>query len=103
MNYWEEAFCIALEEAGIPFPSKEQIERGYKSIECAYENYRIAHSYDCIPNPLIVENEELKKALKVELEKEHCRSCDGRGWITTQGPYHSSTSVCFNCKGDGKV
>lgn len=103
MNYWEEAFCAALEEANIQLPSQELIERASKVIEGAHENYGMAHGYDCIPNPLIIENEKLTKELKVEREKVHCRECEGSGWTTTLGPYHSSTSRCYKCNGEGKV
>jgi hypothetical protein len=103
MNYWEEAFCVALEEANISFPPDEMLKRAAKILEGAHENYGMVHGHDCIPNPLRLENEKLSKELALERKKVHCKVCNGDGRITIQGFYHSSNSECYNCKGEGKV
>jgi len=45
----------------------------------------------------------LKAALDRERGKAICESCKGSGWITTQGPYHGSSSSCVHCGGVGFV
>jgi DnaJ-class molecular chaperone len=49
------------------------------------------------------EIDDAKKALRFEEEKIICRSCDGRGTITTYGGTMQCTSRCYECDGHGKV
>jgi hypothetical protein len=102
MKYWEEAFCAALEDAGLPLPTDQQIKQAASVLEGAHENYGMAHGYDCIPNPVQTENDRLSKLLKDEREKVHCRECNGHGRIESQGPYHGSNTQCWKCHGEGK-
>jgi hypothetical protein len=70
MDYWEEAFCFACEEAGIPLPSKEQRKLAADSLEHSHDMYGMAMGHDCIPNPLNTEVKELQEKIK-SMEKEH--------------------------------
>jgi hypothetical protein len=103
MRYWEEALCCALDEAGIPLPAADKLELAVQVIEGAFENYGMAHGHDCIPNPREGEIEKLQKELRRERNKVHCETCNGRGRVETLGPYHSSVSSCWKCKGEGRV
>lgn len=102
MDYWQECIDEAFEDAGIS-ASKEQIEIVVSWVEGAHENYGMAHGHHAIPNPLADENARLKRELDAEKRKEACPQCKGEGWITEQGPYHSYTSNCWKCRGEGRV
>ena len=101
MNYWEECISEAFDTAGI-VASEDQIKEVACWVEGAHQNHGMAQGYDAIPNPLRLENDNLKKELKKEQEKVICKECDGVGWITIPGPYHSGTSQCFKCHGEGR-
>lgn len=101
MDYWVESVEVALAEAGVT-ASAEQIREIAASIEVDHENYGMAHGYDAIPNPLDAENKRLADELHRERTKVICEECRGTGWITSYGPYHSSTSQCFKCGGEGR-
>lgn len=98
MDYWFECIAEAFEDAGI-VATKEQINTVASWVKGAHDNYSQAHGYDCIPNPLLLENEMLKKSLDREKSKVVCDECKGKGFIVIDGPYHSSTSYCHVCKG----
>lgn len=100
-DYWTDAVSEALEDAGITATEK-QIETVASWMESAHDNYGGAHGHYEIPNPLAQENTALQRALKAERDKVQCRTCCGRGSITTPGPYHSSTSECHKCRGEGR-
>lgn len=102
MDYWQECVAEALEDAGIG-ATKEQIETVTSWVEGAHENYGMAHGHECIPNPLVQENESLKREIIKERDKVICDNCNGRGRIVTQGPHHSSDSECYKCRGEGRV
>lgn len=103
MDYWEECIAEAFEDAGITATAKQIDTVASSWIESAHKNYGLAHGYNCIPNPLRLENDELRRKLDIERKKEPCQSCNGRGRIITPGPYHSSDSQCWKCNGEGKV
>ena len=102
MRDWQECIEMAFEEAGI-IATPEQIAGVVSAVESGHENYGMAHGHDCIPNPLRDENERLSKALKIEQRKVVCKTCGGRGWITSDAGFRSSTSLCHKCQGEGKV
>lgn len=102
MDYWKEAVSCALDEAGIT-ASDEQIEQIAGAMESSHENYGMAFGHDCIPNPLQLENARLSRELRVEREKIVCKECKGKGRIISHGPYHSSDTQCWVCRGEGKV
>lgn len=102
MNYWNECISEAFDDAKI-IATKEQIETVVSWVEGAHENYGMAHGHDCIPNPLQGENEDLKRKLSREQNKEICAKCKGKGHLTTQGPCHSSNSSCYVCRGEGYI
>lgn len=101
MDYWHECLSEAFDEASI-VATDEQIKLVAKWVEGAHENYGMAHGYDCIPNPLVVENKRIAEELVREREKVVCEECKGLGRITFQGPYHSSDTECSMCHGEGK-
>jgi hypothetical protein len=102
MNYWKECISEAFDDAGIT-ASEKQIETVVDWVKGAHENYGMAFGHDCIPNPLESENKRLTQELKVEKNKITCPACNGHGSITSNGPYHSSHSSCFKCRGEGRV
>ena len=104
MNYWKEAVECALEDAGLP-ATAEQIDTISKAIQISHDQYGMAYGYDCIPNPIELENKRLKKELEREKLMVMCRECNGRGSITENAWNacgRSSTSRCDKCNGEGK-
>ena len=59
MNYWHECVSEALDVAGIT-ATDDQIAEVASWVRSAHENYGMAHSHDCIPNPLVAENKQLR-------------------------------------------
>lgn len=101
MSYWEECIDEALNDAGIE-ASKEQIELIASWVEGAHENYGMAHGHDVAHRGPDPEIKRLRKELSDERNKILCADCNGQGWITTLGPYHSGTSQCSKCRGEGR-
>lgn len=101
-EYWEETVAIALSEEGIS-ATKEQIENIAASVRVSHENYGMARGNDCIPNPLSHENQELRRELEAERKKVTCYVCDGKGHLTTYGWVRSSSSICYKCRGEGRI
>lgn len=101
MDYWGECISEALEDAGLP-ATPEQISTIASWVEGAHENFRTAFGYDAIPNPLTEENTKLKRELKREQDKIICAECKGEGRLINHGPYHSSDSECWKCRGEGR-
>lgn len=101
MDYWKECVFEALLDVGLD-ATDTQIEIIARAVEGAHENYGMAFGYDAIPNPLLIENDRLKREIKIERDKVLCTECKGIGRIITYGPYHSSDSECWKCKGEGR-
>jgi hypothetical protein len=101
MDYWKECIEEALEDSKLN-ASEDQIQNITNWVESAHDNYSMATGSDCIPDPVNLENEALRKELKAEREKVICRECNGNGRITEQGPVHSYNSECSNCRGEGR-
>lgn len=105
-DYWKECISEAAEECGAVL-TDEQITCIASWAEGAHDNYRQATGLDVADRNYSAskdaEIDRLKNEVKKEREKVHCRECDGRGRIITQGPYHSSDTQCWKCNGDGRV
>lgn len=101
MDYWQECISEAFDDAGITATQK-QIAIVASWAEGARENESLARGWDCIPNPVSLENEQLKKELAEERDKQICEECHGEGSTTTYGPIHSAISQCTNCHGEGR-
>lgn len=106
MDYWEEAVAIALEEAGVK-ATESQLKDIAVAIKGSHENYGMYVGYDVASsNRYDEQNSEIRR-LKDELNSERgkvtCTECSGSGFITMPGPYHSSTSDCYKCRGAGRV
>lgn len=104
-EYWQEAVACALDEAGIS-ASSEQIAEIAESMSNSADMRDQYLGYD-IASANFVSNERsevarLKKELEREKRKVICKECNGGGSITYDGPYHSSTSSCFKCNGEGR-
>jgi lysyl-tRNA synthetase class I len=99
MDYWLESIIEAFEEAGIK-ATEEQKKSVAEFIKTCIEMERETNYYP--PSPLISENDRLKKELEKERNKGICYVCRGKGSIVIQGPYHSSSSSCSNCRGEGR-
>lgn len=102
MDYWKECISEAFDESGIK-ATDEQIKNVVEWVSGAHDNYGMAHGHDCIPNPIQLENKQLRQDLALERRKVVCPECKGEGRIISHGPYHSSDSRCSNCRGSGKV
>ena len=105
-DYWLEHAEIALSEAGLLPASEEQLAAIAGVIESAHEFYGQFMGYDIASSNF--KSDEIRRAEKAEaaLERERnkvtCRVCNGSGQEVTSGPYHSSTSECWKCRGDGR-
>jgi len=102
MDYWEECIAEAFEDAGIK-ATDEQVSSVSRWVEGAHENYGMAFGYDCIPNPLVLENKKLLKEIREDRNKVKCETCNGTGEIVTHGPCHSAYSQCYKCRGAGRL
>lgn len=104
-DYWEDHAEIAVNEAGLT-ATPEQISVIAGVIESAHEFYGQMHGHDVASANFHGEQrreiERLQREVAKEKSKVTCKTCGGNGWITTQGPYHSSTSQCWKCNGDGR-
>jgi hypothetical protein len=102
MNYWQECIETALEEVGIK-ATPEQVKAMASFVASAHEQYGMAHGHDCIPNPLVLENEKLEAELEKERRKVVCKECGGTGRIFAYCGTFISDSPCDKCNGEGKV
>ena len=98
-EYWKEAVLCALDTVGIKI-TDEQANAVARDMEIAHDQYSMAFYHP--ENPMIAELKETKKLLALERSKVFCKECEGKGRITTQGPYHCSDSQCYKCRGEGK-
>ena len=104
MNYWKECISISAEEGGIVL-TDAQIEWLAEGVKGGFENYSMAHGYDCIRGESD-ESIQLKK-LKDENEKQRiymaktkpCRHClDG-----TSKDSWGRDCTCDRCGGKGRI
>jgi hypothetical protein len=102
-DYWQDVVSEALEAAGL-VATRDQIDEIAASVAMGHECYGQAHGHGCIPNPIELENKQLREQLKREESLVFCRECQGRGSITENagGIGRSSTSQCWKCNGMGK-
>lgn len=104
-EYWRECISEAAEECGAVLTHEQVIEIA-DIVEGAHENYGMAFGHDVADANLSATRRREVSDLKAQVEREqrkvHCRQCNGVGSITTQGPYHSGTSQCWKCSGDGR-
>jgi hypothetical protein len=101
-DYWTTCIEEALGEANL-FATPEQVAKIANFVSIAHDMYGEANGYDCIPNPLKLENDELHKQIKVERAKVVCPDCGGRGRIIGYGGTRVSDSPCDKCHGEGYV
>lgn len=101
-QYWVEAVECALDEAGVT-ATDEQILDIAAAVEGAHECYGMAFYQPSSHDVYGPRLKELERKLAIEKSKTVCPECVGRGYLTSYGPYHSSTSSCFKCNGEGKV
>jgi DnaJ-class molecular chaperone len=105
-DYWIEAVESSLEEAGI-IAIPQQITNIAGDMEVAHEQYGMAFGHDVASSNLQsakdAEIADLRRQLCAEKEKITCTECVGKGSITIPGPYHSGTSTCYKCKGNGRL
>lgn len=99
IDYWRECIEVALAEAGVS-ATREQIEEIAYVVQGGAEN--IGQAFHTPENPMIRENEELRKKLRSESEKVGCAECRGSGRLNyMSGPWHVDTQ-CDRCNGEGK-
>jgi DnaJ-class molecular chaperone len=105
-DYWIEHAEIALNEAGLPKATDEQLEAIAGVIESAHEFYGQAMGHDVASANFKSEEKRRAEEAETKLERERskvmCRSCKGTGREVVHGPYHSSDSECFKCRGSGR-
>lgn len=63
-RYWEEALATALEDAGAPALTSDQLAKAASALLGAHENESQASGVECIPNPLRTEIDRLKESAK---------------------------------------
>ena len=102
MDYWKECIFEAFDDAKIT-ATDEQVATVADWVEGAHENHGMATGAECIPNPIRLENDDLKRQLKREKDKQLCKRCMGEGRLVTHGPCHSSNSECYECRGEGFI
>ena len=100
-DYWTECVEAAFEEAAIS-ATPEQVEAVAGAVEVSHDNYGMAFYTPPSGEHLRSEIDTLKRELADERRKVICKECRGRGSITINGPYHSATSSCWKCGGDGR-
>ena len=106
-DYWEECIRIALGEADIT-ASDEQVGILVSAVEGGYENYGMAHGYDCIPNPVEYQAQRELRELKQRIKKKEdwiastdpCRKCTTTG--TVRDCWGRPTD-CPDCNGEGRT
>lgn len=98
-KYWEECLAQSFEEHGVSI-TPEQLAAVTRDVEGGHECY--GQAFHTPEHPAVEELSRVRAELKAERELVHCETCNGRGRITTQGPYHSSNSECWRCRGNGK-
>jgi len=101
-DYWIVCISEALDEAGIS-ATKEQIELVAEHAESGHENYGMCHYQPLAGDYRDSEIKELKRKLSAEQSKIICPECAGKGYERIQGPYRSSESACWKCRGDKRV
>ena len=104
-EYWQEAFEIAMDDAGcgslLSQMTKEQREEIGGALCGAAECQGMA--FPTPPNPLIAETARLERKLKWERELEICEPCRGAGRLRyNSGPW-AVDEHCSPCSGSGKV
>lgn len=102
MDYWEECVIEALDEAGLS-ATDLQISGIVEFVKGAHETYGMAFGHDCIPDPLLIENEQLKIAIKKERDKVICPECKGKKIIISLALAHDFISSCSRCGGEGRL
>ena len=98
---WRECVDEAFSDAAIE-ATYEQKENVAGRLQSAHENYGMAFYSPPSGEHYRSEIDSLSRELRAERNKVHCEECDGRGRIITPGPYHSSDSECWKCRGEGR-
>jgi len=106
-EYWEEAIGEALCSIDkFDLFTKEELKELGQGLATSADCESMAFGWDVASSNRSAElrrnEDDLRKELARERAKIICRSCNGSGSITLPGPYHSATSQCFKCHGDGR-
>lgn len=68
MDYWTECISTAADECGVVL-TESQLECLASAAESGHEFYGQAHGYECIPNPLHGQIDDLKRAHRREMDE----------------------------------
>lgn len=98
-DYYAEGLAESFEEHGVT-ATPEQIKAIASDVACWTENIGMAFYQPSDPAPS--EADRLRAELQKERSKVTCKQCNGSGSIVSHGPYHSATSSCWKCGGDGR-
>lgn len=105
-EYWIESVGSSLDEAGIK-ATDEQIKNIAADMKISSEMEDMAYGYDVaslnLQGSKDSEIARLKAKVIQEQEKRTCKNCKGSGIIIDQGPYHSSETDCYVCRGEGRI
>ncbi len=98
-EYWREALCCSLDEAGVTTLTSEQLDSVTNGLLGSRENESMAFGRDCIPNPMRAEVTDLESKVK-RLEQEH--DARERAWskaVAGKLRVHHDTSISLNRDG----
>jgi hypothetical protein len=106
-EYWAEAVGLALDDMGKwSLFAPEEIKELGRALAVSADNQSIAFGWDIASGNLAAARRREEDSLRAELRRERakvtCRHCNGYGSTRTQGPYHSVSSSCFKCNGEGR-
>lgn len=104
LDYWKECISISSEECGIIL-TDAQIECLAEGVQGGFENYSMAHGYDCIRG----ESDESRELKRLKSEKEKYDN-----YISLTKPCHFCNDgiakdswgrdcTCNNCYGKGRI
>lgn len=99
-DYWQEAVASSLEAHGISF-NAQQLTSIAGDMVTSHEQYSMA--FPVPEHPSVQEAAVLRARLDRASTARACTLCNGTGRSVLHGPYHSSETDCWNCKGSGLV
>jgi len=101
-KYWKDCIGEIFDEYDISLPDNK-LDSIAKDLAISSEMKSTYMGYDCIPDPLRLENEKLKKDLDRERGRTICDDCKGKGGEMSYMGTFQSFDRCSKCNGTGMV